>query len=161
MVEWFNKLSREKKDFFILAFIELFVFLCLLPLMFFDAGSWPLGWLVGGVATLLNYYLLVRFSAAIFDSNNGTKNSATILGLCSSFLRYFIFAALIVLSAICTFKSEWLGGFSAFNVFAVALSYFPLPILILTSHFLSAKKEEKMSIAKKNNEKNNNGEGEK
>ncbi len=141
MRDWFNKLPIEKKNFFILAFIELFVFLCLLPLMFFNAGSWPLGWLIGGMATLLNYVLLVRFSKVILDPNSPAKGSTTLIGLVSSFIRYLIFAALIIFSAICTFKSEWLGGFSAFNVFAVALSYFPLPALILVSHFIAAKKE--------------------
>ncbi len=141
MGKWLSSLSSEKKDFFFLSVIELFVFLCLIPLAFIGAGSWTLGWLVGALVTLLNYFLLIRFSSSILDPNNGDKTSVTFLALAASFLRYALFGGLLIIAAISTYKSEWLGGFSAFNVFAVALSYLPLPVLLLSSHFLRAKKE--------------------
>ncbi len=143
MGEWFTSLSREKKDFFLLAIVELFVFLCLVPLMFVGAGSWTLGWLVGSLVTLFNYFLLVHFSASILNPDNANKSSATLLGIAASGLRYLLFGGLLILAGICTYKSEWIGGFSAFNVFAVALSYLPLPILLVITRLFSAKKTEK------------------
>ncbi len=143
MGKWLSSLSSENKDFFFLAVIELFVFLCLLPLMFVGAGSWTLGWLAGGAVTLFNYFMLIRFSSSILDPENGDKKSATFFALAASFLRYALFGGLLLLSAICTYKSEWLNGFSAFNLFAVALSYLPLPIMLMCSNLLKAKKEEK------------------
>lgn len=143
MGEWFTSLSREKKDFFLLAMVELFVFLCLVPLMFVGAGSWTLGWLVGSLVTLLNYFLLIRFSASILSPDNAGKSSATLLGIVASGIRYVLFGGLLILAGICTYKSEWIGGFSAFNVFAVALSYLPMPILLMVTHLLMARKTEK------------------
>ncbi len=143
MGKWLSSLSDENKDFFILAVIELFVFLCLLPLIFVGAGSWALGWLAGGSLTLLNYFLLMRFSSSILDPDSGDKKSVTFFALAASFLRYALFGGLLIVAAISTYKSEWLNGFSALNVFAVALSYLPMPILLMCSHFLRAKKEEK------------------
>ena len=143
MGEWFSSLSREKKDFFLLAIVELFVFLCLIPLMFVGAGSWTIGWFVGSLITLLNYYLLVRFSASILNPDNANKMSATFIGIAASGLRFLLFAGLLILAGICTYRSQWLGGFSAFNVFAVALSYLPLPIVLVITRLFPAKKTEK------------------
>ncbi len=143
MGEWFSSLSREKKDFFLLAIVELFVFLCLIPLMFVGAGSWTIGWFVGSLVTLLNYYLLVRFSASILNPDNANKMSATFIGIAASGLRFLLFAGLLILAGICTYRSQWLGGFSAFNVFAVALSYLPLPIVLVITRLFPAKKTEK------------------
>ena len=146
MANWYSKLTREKKDLVLLSAFEIIVFVCLCPLALIGYGSWTLGWLVGGAVTILNYWLMVVSSSIILNPDNGTKMSSTFLGLAAGGLRYLLMAALLVIGAICTYKSEWFDGFSAFNVYAIFLAYLPLPFLLLISHFVSAKKEGRKNV---------------
>lgn len=146
MANWYSKLTREKKDLVLLSALEVIVFLCLCPLALIGYGSWTLGWLVGGAATVLNYWLMIVSSSVILNPDNGTKMSSTFLGLATAAIRYLVMAGLLIVGAICTYKSEWFGGFSAFNVYAIFLAYVPLPILLLITHLISTKKEGKKSV---------------
>lgn len=146
MANWYSKLTREKKDLVLLSALEVIVFLCLCPLALAGYGSWTLGWLVGGAATVLNYWLMIVSSSVILNPDNGTKMSSTFLGLATAAIRYLVMAGLLIVGAICTYKSEWFGGFSAFNVYAIFLAYVPLPILLLITHLISTKKGGKKSV---------------
>ena len=57
----------------------------------------------------------------------------------------------LVISAICTFKSEWFGGFAGFNFFAVAISYLPLPLVVMVNHFIASKRMAKENKIKTTN----------
>ncbi len=141
MANWFKKMSKNEKDLVCLVVFELFVFLCLCPLALINAGSWALGWLVGSIVTVFNFSTMIYNSNMLLDPESETKSSSTMLGIFYSFLRVFLFAGVLIVAAICTYKSEWFGGFRAFNVFAVALSYLPLPILLFISHYISSSRE--------------------
>lgn len=138
MIKWFSKLNDEKKDIFILVSLGLIVFVCLCPLFLIDKGAWPLGWLLGSVIEVICYITILQLSAALTSSE--VKTSNTVKSFVGSIGRFFLYAVGLVISAICTFKSEWFGGFAGFNFFAVALSYLPLPIVVMVNHLISNKR---------------------
>lgn len=137
MVKWFAKLSGEKKDFFVLASFGLIVFIFLIPLMFVGHGDWPLGWLWGTAIELVCYYSLMKFAISFTTEDPSNPKIMTYL---FSGLRYFLYAVGLVLAAICTFKSEWFGGWTALNFYATALAYLPMPIVITITHLIRNKK---------------------
>lgn len=134
MMQWYKKLTSNKKCLLLLGVFDAFVFVCLIPFAFFsmDNGYWlgtlMLGWLLGSIAQLIAYVTIV-FTSKMLTTPNGTSATGTLMGAGGFFIRYFLYAAVLALSAICTFKSEWLLGFDKFNVFTcgaalVVLSFF-------------------------------------
>ena len=69
MVNFYKKLDKDHKGLFILAVIDIIVFLLLLPLAFLheDNGfkwlSVSMGWLLGSIAQLIAYGSIIFFSS--------------------------------------------------------------------------------------------------
>lgn len=140
MVKWFAKLSSEKKDLFILVAVGLIVFVCLCPLFLISQGAWPLGWILGSAIDVVSYITIVKFTTGLLSADS-SKKGGVFVSIMTSGLRYFLYAAGLIVAAICTFKPEWFGGFAAFNFYACALAYLPMPIVILVSNLLRNKKQ--------------------
>jgi hypothetical protein len=143
MIKWYNKLKSEQKDLFIIVLIALVVFLCLLPLYLIKQGAWPNGWLLGSAVAVVGYVTLVKtLSKFGADSQKASSVGLTIL---FSALRYVLYAAALAVSAVCTFRPDWFGGFNGFQFFATALALIPTWGVLLVANFVRAKKEEKSS----------------
>jgi len=159
MVKWFAKLSGEKKDFFLLAAVGVLGFIFLVPLMFLHRGDWALGWLWGTCIELICYYSLMKFALA-FTSNDDSQSSKVGIYLFSG-LRYLLYAAGLIIAAICTFKSEWFGGWSALNFYATAIAYLPMPIVIAITHLSRNRKLDSVQTPKKDDHPGSPSEGDK
>lgn len=149
MVKWFAKLSSEKKDLFIIVAVGLIVFVCLCPLFIIFQGAWPLGWLLGSVIDVVAYITIVKFTTGLL-SNDPSKKAGVAISTLASGGRYVLYAAGLIVAAICTFKPEWFGGFAGFNFYACALAYLPMPIVVLVSNLMRNKKQ--VAEADKKNE---------
>lgn len=148
MVNFYLKLNRDEKVFFWLAILALVVYLALMPLYFFglDKGyQYPNGWLLGSIVELLSYITLIKMSNSLASSQN--KNTALVVA--SSFIRPFLYVVVLGISGICTFKSEWLGGFDMFSFWTAFASLLPMPIVILITHFVDASKAKKQTSEEK------------
>lgn len=143
MVNFYLKLNRDKKVFFWLAILAIVVYLALMPLYFFgvDKGyQYPNGWLLGSLVELLSYISLIKMSNALTTSEK--KNVGLVV--LSSFLRPLLYVLVLGVSGVCTFKSEWFGGFDMFSFWTSFVSLLPMPIVILITHFIDASKAKKM-----------------
>ncbi len=146
LVTWYSKQKEEGRNLFWLGVISLFVFLCLTPLFFFydiQGYSYPIGWLLASLFNLFAY-LSFLFQGKTLSPKGGKSSLPIALSL--MFLRFIGYAALLVVSAICTFKKEFFAGFDAFNFFTVIAALIALPFLLLILNFI-AKKDRKKVIA--------------
>ncbi|MCH3908910.1 MAG: hypothetical protein LKF75_04895 [Bacilli bacterium] len=141
MAQWYMKLNVQKKALFLMAMVALGGFLIMIPLFFlttdsgYPLGSLPLGWLLGSVIELLAYSTIIMMSNAITASQNKTTGMAAGLALGSHFVRFILYLAGLLISAICTFKSEWFGGFNAFSFYTCAAAYLPMLFIVLFTQF--------------------------
>jgi predicted ABC-type exoprotein transport system permease subunit len=142
MAKWYLKLNAEQKAFFIMAALALIIFILLCPLFFFydvKGYSYPLGWLLGSAIELLAYWTILKMSQALFKKEDAGHQTATSLALLSNGFRFILYAIGLFLSAICTFKSEWFGGFDAFNFYACAAAYMPMLVIVMITQWRQAK----------------------
>ncbi len=56
-------------------------------------------------------------------------------------MRFLLYAAVLVLSALCTFRPDLLGGFDAFNFYAAFIALLPMPFVTMFSNLRSGKKK--------------------
>lgn len=148
MMKFYLKLNRDQKIFFWLAILALVVYLALAPLYFFglDKGyQYPNGWLLGSIVSLVAYITLIKMSSAV-TSKDTSKNLPLIM--LSSVLRPMLYVLVLLFSGICTFKSEWIGGFDMFSFWTCFAALLPMTAIILLSHFIDAKKGEKTGEVK-------------
>ena len=54
-------------------------------------------------------------------------------------LRFVLFAAVLLVSAICTFRPDWFGGFDAFSFYTCFVAILPFPIVTWLMHYLEGK----------------------
>lgn len=140
MVKRYLKWDENQRAVFWMTILALVVFLGLLPLFFLggDKGySFPLGWILGSVTEIVSFFSILHFSKTMFEENSSHK--ATIWSsLLAGGFRFFFYAAVLVVSAICTFRSSWFGGFDAFNFYATFLALLPMPIIVMISHLVDS-----------------------
>ncbi len=140
MMTFYSKLQREYKIFFWLAIMALVVYLALIPLYFFGIEKgyqYPNGWLLGSVVALIAYITLIKMSVAI-TSEGVSKNMGLIM--LSSMIRPLLYVVVLAVSGICTFKSEWFGGFDMFSFYTSFAALLPMPAVLLIGHFIDSKK---------------------
>lgn len=122
--------------------LALIVFVFLSPLFFFysfKGYSYPMGWLLGSLIELLAYWTIMKMSQALFKKEEAGHSTATSLALLSNGFRFILYAAGLFISAICTFKSEWFGGFDAFNFYTCAAAYMPMLVIVMVTQWRQAK----------------------
>lgn len=143
MLNWYKGLSSNKKCLFLLGMLDIFVFICLVPFAFFttDSGYWlgtlMFGWLLGSVAQIVAFSSMILTSKAFTNPNT----PGALLGAGGFFIRYFLYAVVLVIAGICTFRSEWFGGFNAFNFFTCFSSLVVLSFFVAIFKFLEIRKE--------------------
>lgn len=141
LVKRFLASSPEGKSLVILAFLTIVPFLAMLPLFFFHAddgyplGAYPLGWLLGSLAGLLAYWSMTFGARALLRKGDIPAGSLA-LTLAFNFLRIFLYAAVLVVAGICTFRSDWFGGFDAFNFWTAFGGLIPLTVVSILTHFV-------------------------
>lgn len=149
MAKWYSKLSEKGRNLFWLSIVYLAIFLCLCPLfLYYDIKgySYPLGVLLGGAFSVFAYFSIVYQS----DMLSKGEGKGTLLVLLFMFGRILGYAAIAVVAGICTFKSEYFGGFDAFNFYSAAGAMVFMPIMVLILGAISKherkgeKKEEKL-----------------
>lgn len=143
MLNFYMKLNRDKKVFFWLAVLAVVVYLALMPLYFFglDKGyQYPNGWLLGSVIELISYVTLIKFTNSI---TMDTEKKNVPLILFSSLIRPLLYVAVLFVSGVCTFKSEWFGGFDMFSFWTSFAALLPMPAVIMICHFADASKDKK------------------
>jgi hypothetical protein len=133
MGKWFAKLTLNQKCLFFMGALALVVFAFLCPLFFFHSeinypmGAYPLGWLLGSVAEILAFLTLMYMSDGLFAQKEiPLIPSPSTLAMGAPGFRFVLYAAVLLVSAICTFKSEWFGGFNAFNFYTTAAGLLPM-----------------------------------
>lgn len=139
MVNFYLKLNRDQRAFFWLALLAVVVYLALMPLYFFglDKGyQYPNGWLLGSAVELFAYFTLIKTTNAITKDPANRKMSLIVLG---SLLRPLLYVIVLAIGGICTFKSEWLGGFDMFSFWTSFAALLPMPLVVLIIHFISIK----------------------
>ena len=147
MAKWFAKMSTNKKALFIMVALAVIVFLFLTPLFFFHSetnyplGAYPLGWLLGSLAEIAAYYSLMYMSDSLFAQKDPNRPVTSALAIGSAGIRILIYAIVLVVSGICTFKSAWFGGFNAFNFYTTAAGLLPMLAVIFLTQFFAIKKE--------------------
>lgn len=147
MGKWFAKLTLNQRCLFIMGALALVVFLFLCPLFFvhqennYPMGAYPLGWLLGSVAEILAFVTLMYMSDGLFAQKDMGHPVTSALAIGSASLRFVLYAAVLLVSAICTFKSEWFGGFNAFNFFTTAAGLLPMLFVVLIATFYDLKHE--------------------
>lgn len=148
MAKWFIKLTANQKTLFIMAVIALVGFIGLSPLLFLHNSdnypylAYPLGWLLGSAAEILSFWSLIFFSNSLFSKKGPSQTFASFAALGSASLRIFLYAAVLVVSGICTFKSEWFGGFDAFNFYTTAAGLLPMLGIVLLTQFFEIKHQD-------------------
>lgn len=97
MKRTFFYLLHYKYKFLLSLIIGLLIFVCLLPLCFFNLYAYPIGWLFGLlVASLASY--LQEISASFI-----LKNKKVFLSILLFLMRFLLYASGLIISALLTF----------------------------------------------------------
>lgn len=141
-----KKLDKSMIQLLILVIVALVVALGLIPFIFFSHLDVVLGWLLGSLIEIICFLTILKSSSSMAKVAKGGNAAVAGLSILWYFLRILLYAAGLVIGALCTFKSaEWFGGFDYFNFWAVFASYMPLPIvLLITGLIFNKKKTEKL-----------------
>lgn len=152
LIKRFLRLSAEGKSIVILAFLTIVPFLAMLPLFFFHAGdgyplgAYALGWLLGSATGLLAYASMTFGARAILRKGD-IPSGSLLMAVGFNFVRILLYAAVLIVSGICTFQSEWFGGFNAFNFWTAFGGLIPLTVVSVLSNFIEVKVEKEDSGA--------------
>lgn len=142
MLEKYRKLSLNGRCFFWLLILCAVVYLAMLPLYFFGVNkgySYPNGWLFGSIFMLAVYYSFIKMGDFLISK----ERNNTGLGVAISFIRPIVYLLVLGVSAICTFKSDWFGGFDAFNFYTSFAALLILPIVMWIVHMIDAARSKK------------------
>ncbi len=134
-----KELDAGGKTFRILLAIAVFGFLLLTPLFLLhdengSYGVYPLGWLLGSLAEILGF-----LSMRAMVSSLGKDGKGVLSVYLGASLRFVLFAAVLLVSAICTFRPDWFGGFDAFSFYTCFVAILPFPIVTWLMHYLEGK----------------------
>ena len=80
-------------------------------------------------------------SDSLFAQKDPNRPVTSALAIGSAGIRILIYAIVLVVSGICTFKSAWFGGFNAFNFYTTAAGLLPMLAVIFLTQFFAIKKE--------------------
>jgi hypothetical protein len=138
LIKRFVLLPPAKKDFILLCLFYVVIFVLLTPLFFLRHSEWPLGWLLGAGVSVFAYWSISKIPSLLLgkDSQGLTLSSIVLMGG-----RLFLYAASLVISAICTFRPEWFGGWNLLSFWAVVIAIIPMPFLVILSSLHETKKD--------------------
>ncbi len=108
-----------RKELFWISIIDGIVFVILMP---FFAIGWlklSLGWLIGSIASIGSFILINLPSKKEWDE----KKAKIIHIVLTYVVPIALLVILLIVSGICTFKSDWFSGFDLFSVYTIVFSY--------------------------------------
>lgn len=132
MIDKYLKLNDEQKIMVWLIAIGAVVFVGLCPLFFFyhDKGySYPLGWLLGTVAEIIGFWTIMKMGESLLPEAGTDRNAKKVILFV--LIRFAAYIIALVVAGICTFRSEWFGGWAAFNFFATFAGLLPAQIIVI------------------------------
>jgi len=132
MVDKYLKLKEQEKILVWLLIFGVIGFVGLCPVFFFYQAkgySYPLGWLLGTIAEIIGWWSIMKMGDALLPESGDPKDRRN--PILFVVLRFAIYFAVLVIAAICTFKSEWFGGFDAFNFWTTFVALLPAQIITL------------------------------
>lgn len=130
MKRTFFYLLHYKYKFLLSLIIGLLIFVCLLPLCFFDLYAYPMGWLVGLLLASLASYLQEISASFIL------KNKKVVLSVFLFLTRFLLYASGLIASALLTFYYH----IDSINFFTVMGAYIFINIIFVI--FTSVSKED-------------------
>ncbi len=136
MLKKFMALSEEKKTLAVLLAISLAVFACLCPFFFLSLGQYPIGWITGSLIACVCYLSMYKGNEFLLSMDG--KKGAAAYSVLLYFSRFLLMGAGLVVAAVCTYKSEWFGGFDAFNFWTVFAGYLLLFVLVPVKTFIAS-----------------------
>ncbi len=142
LADKYLSLSKTKKELFWTVLVDLAVFIILVP--FFTIGwlKLSLGWLIGSLASIASNLLTNLSAKAIFSQSDPDKKSGALNGVVFYMARIFIWAIVLAISGICTFKAEWFNGFDLFYFWTAFAAYFPGLIILIINNTISKRRIE-------------------
>ena len=152
LVEWYRSLNKLQTELFWIGLVDFVVFVALIP--FFTLGylSLSLGWLLGSLISICSH-LTMNFSAKVILKDASGKAGGAMFSILFFFLRMFLWAVGLVISGICTFKSEWFNGWDLLNFWTCFAAYFPGTIVLIISNFRARKVEGREPSKKESEDK--------
>lgn len=132
MVDKYLKLKEQEKILVWLLIFGVIGFVGLCPVFFFYQAkgySYPLGWLLGTIAEIIGWWSIMKMGDALLPESGDPKDRRN--PILFVVLRFAIYFVVLVIAAICTFKSEWFGGFDAFSFWTTFVALLPAQIITL------------------------------
>lgn len=130
MKRTFFYLLHYKYKFLLSLIIGLLIFVCLLPLCFFNLYAYPIGWLFGLLLASLASYLQEISASFIL------KNKKVFLSILLFLIRFLLYASGLIFSALLTFYYR----IDSINFFTVVGAYIFTSIIFVI--FTSISKED-------------------
>lgn len=130
MKRTFFYLLHYKYKFLLSLIIGLLIFVCLLPLCFFNLYAYPIGWLFGLLLASLASYLQEISASFIL------KNKKVFLSILLFLIRFLLYASGLIISALLTFYYR----IDSINFFTVVGAYIFTSIIFVI--FTSISKED-------------------
>lgn len=130
MKRTFFYLLHYKYKFLLSLIIGLLIFVCLLPLCFFNLYAYPIGWLFGLLLASLASYLQEISASFIL------KNKKVFLSILLFLIRFLLYASGLIISALLTFYYR----IDSINFFTVVGAYVFTSIIFVI--FTSISKED-------------------
>lgn len=119
LVEKYLSWGMTRKELFWISIIDGIVFVILMP---FFAIGWlklSLGWLIGSIASI-GSFILINLPA----KEDWNDKKAKIIHIVLTYVvPIALLVILLIISGICTFKSDWFNDFDLFSVYTVVFSY--------------------------------------
>lgn len=131
MKERYKNLNANDKCLLWMGIVFGVVLVLMIPLFFFTLEDGyplmaiPFGWILGSAAEIISFVTISWMSKSIANPN--AKGGSAIF---SALLRVVIYAGVLLLSAISTFRSDMLGGFNYINFFSTAAGLLPMLAII-------------------------------
>lgn len=131
MKQGFEKLNIYHKCSVLSGLFLIVLSLALIPLYFFNYMDIPLGFMLGG-----SYGILIYFITGILENKRDEHYKWAVV---ISFLRYLLFATLLVLVGLCYYKWD----IKIFNIFSVVGGYLICLAVFIILFVIKSKKVEK------------------
>lgn len=130
--EGYDKLNIYHKCSVLSGLFILLISLCLIPLYFFNYMDIALGFILGGAFGVFTYFVV-----GILENKKSDYYKWAIV---ISILRFFVFALLLVLIALCYYIWE----IKIFNIFSVVGGYLVCVVVLVILFLIQNKKERKI-----------------
>lgn len=144
MKNWYRKLSLDGKQIFWLAIFAALGLIITAPICFLNIDrsySYFFGWLLGSAAEIIGFCTILFMGTSFEEASKGGNAKGGAVAALFGIVRFFLYAVVLVVSAICTFRSQWFGGFDAFNFWTCFGGLVPMPFVLGFFHLFHKEKK--------------------